>query len=238
MKKWEGLLLSIMLLGNSQSVQAKEKVTHHKAKVICIDAGHQERANVSLEPNGPGSKVKKMKVTDGAGCYYTHKREAIINLEVALKLQRILKKKGYRVVMVRKSQKVNIANSERAKIANRAHADVMIRLHCNGTQNTSDHGYFILTPSKHNPFLSKHVIKDSLSLTKCLLSTIEKKTHARNRGISYRDDLTGTNFAKMPTALIEMGEMHNKKEELLLASDSYQEKMAQGIAMGIMNFLK
>ncbi len=245
MKKWGMAVLAIMMImpANRPAVCGKEKQAikktvqkdkkEKKKKVICIDAGHQLHADTSLEPNGPHSKVKKMKVTDGTVGRYTHVREASVNLAVALKLEKILKHRGYQVVMVRRHEKVNISNSKRAEIANKAHADAMIRLHCNDMGESHTHGFFVCTPSRHNKFMSKKLIDRSLQLSKCLLPAVEKQTHANNRGLSYRDDLTGTNFSKAPTALIEMGEMHNKQEDQLLVTASYQQKMALGLANGI-----
>ncbi|MFZ2201688.1 MAG: N-acetylmuramoyl-L-alanine amidase, partial [Leptotrichiaceae bacterium] len=47
------------------------------------------------------------------------------------------------------------------------------------------------------------------------------------------DDLTGTNWANLPTALIEMGFMSNPEEDKKLASREYQLKIVEGIYNGI-----
>lgn len=54
-------------------------------------------------------------------------------------------------------------------------------------------------------------------------------TSAKPRGAIARDDLTGTNFAQMPTSLIECGYMSNPEEDKKLNDPSYQEAMAIGI---------
>ena len=55
----------------------------------------------------------------------------------------------------------------------------------------------------------------------------------KNRGISYRDDLTGTNFSTIPVTLLEMGFMTNRSDDTYMAKSSNQKKMAKGIANGI-----
>lgn len=223
----------------TNSLQTKEKNKSNNAngqamgKTICIDAGHQRYGNNALEAIGPGSTTKKPKVTSGTEGQYTHKAESEVNLETAKKLKSILLQRGYKVVMVRETQNVNISNIQRAEIANKNNADIAIRIHCDGSGNSSLHGYFILTPSSSNKFLSASIVNSSLKLTKCLLPAIQKTTGASNRGISYRDDLTGTNWSKVPTVLVEMGEMNNRTEDYALASSAYQEKMATGMANGI-----
>lgn len=207
--------------------------TKATGKTICIDAGHQRYGNNALEAIGPGSSTRKPKVTSGTEGKYTHKAESEVNLETAKKLKTILISRGYKVVMVRESQDVNISNIQRAEIANKSNANLAIRIHCDGSGNSALHGYFILTPSSSNKFLSSSIVNSSLRLTKCLLPAIQKTTGATNRGISYRDDLTGTNWSKVPTVLVEMGEMSNKQEDYALSTPAYQEKMATGMADGI-----
>ncbi|BBH27351.1 N-acetylmuramoyl-L-alanine amidase [Intestinibaculum porci] len=212
--------------------------TKETGRTICIDAGHQRYGNNALEAIGPGSSIRKPKVTSGTEGKYTHKAESEVNLETAKKLKSILISRGYKVVMVRESQDVNISNIQRAEIANKSNADLAIRIHCDGSGNSALHGYFILTPSSSNRFLSSSIVNSSLRLTKCLLPAIQKATGANNRGISYRDDLTGTNWSKVPTVLVEMGEMSNKQEDYALSTPAYQEKMATGMANGIDDYFK
>lgn len=212
--------------------------TKETGRTICIDAGHQRYGNNALEAIGPGSSTRKPKVTSGTEGKYTHKAESEVNLETAKKLKSILTSRGYKVVMVRESQDVNISNIQRAEIANKSNADLAIRIHCDGSGNSALHGYFILTPSSSNRFLSSSIVNSSLRLTKCLLPAIQKATGANNRGISYRDDLTGTNWSKVPTVLVEMGEMSNKQEDYALSTPAYQEKMATGMANGIDDYFK
>ncbi|MDD6349392.1 N-acetylmuramoyl-L-alanine amidase family protein [Intestinibaculum porci] len=212
--------------------------TKETGRTICIDAGHQRYGNNALEAIGPGSSTRKPKVTSGTVGKYTNKAESEVNLETAKKLKSILISRGYKVVMVRESQDVNISNIQRAEIANKSNADLAIRIHCDGSGNSALQGYFILTPSSSNRFLSSSIVNSSLRLTKCLLPAIQKATGANNRGISYRDDLTGTNWSKVPTVLVEMGEMSNKQEDYALSTPAYQEKMATGMANGIDDYFQ
>lgn len=66
-----------------------------------------------------------------------------------------------------------------------------------------------------------------------LISAYCKETGLRNRGISYRDDLTGTNWSTVPTTLIELGFMTNSTEDRYMASASGQKAMVKGLADGI-----
>ena len=71
-------------------------------------------------------------------------------------------------------------------------------------------------------------------MTKCILNRYCKKTGIRNRGLSVRDDLTGTNWSKIPVALIELGFMSNPTEDRKINKSNFQKKkMVVGIADGV-----
>ena len=46
-----------------------------------------------------------------------------------------------------------------------------------------------------------------------MLEEYVKSTGAKNRGVIYRDDLTGTNWAEVTNTLIELGFMSNEEED-------------------------
>ena len=50
--------------------------------------------------------------------------------------------------------------------------------------------------------------------------------------------MTGINWCEVPTTLIEVGYMSNAEEDRLMQTEEYQDKMASGIAKGIVKFLE
>ncbi|MCR4605306.1 MAG: N-acetylmuramoyl-L-alanine amidase [Eubacterium sp.] len=214
-----------------------------KQKVICIDAGHQTKANTGKEPNGPGSKTMKMKVTGGTSGCVTHYPEYKLNLVIAKKLKKVLEKRGYKVIMIRTKNNVNITNVERAKIANKAKADAFIRIHANSSTSSATKGAMTIAPTKNNKYLSKKIIKASKKLSKCVIKKFCKATGAKKYmsstgGVWYTDTMTGINWAKVPVTIIEMGFMSNPTEDKKMKTKAYQKKMVNGIANGIDAFFK
>ncbi len=221
-------------VSSSQTATAR---THAKGvksngKKVAIDAGHQARANNGTEPVGPGSSTKKAKVAGGATGVSSKVPEYKLTLKVAKKLKTELESRGYEVYMIRTKNNVNISNKKRAQMANKSGADIYIRLHGDSIGSSSVKGASGLYPSAANPYVGK-LSKSSKRLTKKILSSYCKKTGIRNRGMIVRDDLTGTNWSKIPVTLIEMGFMSNPSEDRKMQKSKFQQKMAKGIANGV-----
>lgn len=203
--------------------------------IVVIDAGHQAHGDSGLEPIGPGASEKKPKVADGTSGTYAPHAESAVNLQVALRLQKALEARGVRVIMVRTTQDVNIANSARAEIANKAHAALFIRLHCDGIGNGSTHGLSTLVPARNR--WTAPIVSESTKAGKLVHRAALAATGAADRGVVNRGDLSGFNWSKVPTVLVEMGFMSNAAEDRLLTTPAYQQKLADGMAAGIIDYL-
>lgn len=234
---WLSIVLCMAMLCASMQgimVQAKSNlgaVKNRKIK-IAIDAGHQSKGDSRLEPIGPGAKQRKAKVAGGAVGVATGTPEYKLNLKIALKLRKVLIARGYDVYMIRTSNYVNISNKKRAILANKSGADICIRLHADSSGSSNVRGASVLYPSRNNPYVKK-LSAASRKLSQKILNAYCKKTGIKKRGLIKRDDLTGTNWSKIPVALLEMGFLSNPKEDRLMQKSSWQTKMANGIADGI-----
>ena len=224
-------ILLILFILFSATVLSKEKY------IVCLDPGHQTKGNPALEEIAPNSDKKKAKVTTGTRGVVTKKYESELMLEIALKLKTSLESKGYKVIMTRTKNDVDISNKERAIFANDNKADVYIRLHADGSENKNAVGASVLTSSPKNKYTTK-VQKESEKFSKILLEEYVKSTGAKNRGVIYRDDLTGTNWAEVTNTLIELGFMSNEEEDKKLSDEKYQEKIIDGLVNGIEKYLK
>ena len=205
--------------------------------VIGIDAGHQSHGDLEKEPNAPDSDEMKARCSSGTRGIATGIYEYEVNLAVALKLQSILEEAGATVVMTRTENDVNISNRERAELFNEYGVDLAIRLHCNGTNDTSVRGAFMLVPTKeHTSFYNENVRAATAILDSyCKATGLSARKH---NGITYRSDQTGFNWCTQPIVCIEMGHLSNETEDLLLTNDAFQDKMAFGIYRGILAYFE
>ena len=201
--------------------------------VVAIDAGHQARGNSQLEPIGPGASTQKAKVASGATGTATRIPEYQTTLNVSLKLRDVLQSRGYKVIMIRTTNDVNISNRERAEMANNAGAGAFIRLHCDGIGNSGVTGASVQEPANGNPYMSAGNVSASQSLGRTVLNHYCSTTGIRNRGMAARNDLSGINWCKTPVCLLEMGFISNGDEDRKLNNSDFQQKIAEGIANGI-----
>ncbi len=81
------------------------------------------------------------------------------------------------------------------------------------------------------------IIEPSREAAEAVETSLSESTGARDRGIVEREDLTGFNWSEVPVILVEMGFLSNSEEDEKMSTDSYREKLAEGISNGIEKWL-
>lgn len=186
-----------------------------QGKLIVIDPGH------GVDPGAIGPILG---VTD-----------AEVGLEVGLKLRDLFEAQGATVIMTRETD-VRVALNDRPALANQVEADLFISIHGNAIENRPDkYGIetYYYAPSTNAHLYAQNVVRASLA------------QHVSD-GLGL---LTGrpsvprtANFAVLrennhPSILVETGYLTNAEEEALLGTDEYRQKLAEGIFIGVLNYL-
>ena len=195
--------------------------------VIGINPGHQIKTIKKKYPLAPGSSKKAYGVKTGACGKWTRVNEYETVLQIGLKLARILTEQGATVVITRTKNDVMLTNIDRAKMLNAAGVDVALQLHCNSSKFRDHEGCsgYIRTTGDW--------AAESRAMSKALTKAISAETGCVNLGVKINNNYMSLNWTTTPTVLLEMGYLSNKKEDKLLATDDYREKMARGICEGL-----
>ena len=191
-----------------QKTQWLDRFLSSTKKIIIIDAGHG-----GIDPG-----------SDSHGIL-----EKDINLEIALKLQEVLHENGYSVLMTREDDN-SLSLRERSDFANEKEADLFISLHQNCyAQDASVHGIEV--------YYNSDKTTNDQQLAQMIQESLINETGAKNRGIHSDNGLVVTRETIMPAVLVETAFISNDDELDLIMSDDYQNKVVNGIAAGIENFL-
>ncbi len=131
-KNKEGINITIYPL----KIKKKERIP-----VIVIDPGH-------------GGK--------DAGAVANGYKEKDINLKVALKVAKILKKYGYKVILTRDDDSY-VPLSTRARIANKSNATLFVSIHCNASRDRDARGFetYFLSESRTSEERAVAILENS-----------------------------------------------------------------------------
>jgi len=228
---YPGAVVTAVLPGQMATVAADTG----RGIVVCIDPGHQSRSNLSPEPVGPGASETKEKVRGGTTGVATGIPEYEVVLQISMNLKDRLEAEGITVVMTRTTNDVDISNAERALLANESGAALFVRIHADGSTDSSVAGISTLYPGANQ--WTGPIAEPSAEAAGLVQDAVVASTGAISRGTTARTDLSGFNWAQVPSILVECGFMSNPVEDRLLASPHYQDKLAQGIADGILAYV-
>lgn len=167
--------------------------------------------------------------------------EAAINLQIVLKVQKLLEQSGSTVILTRsdengiydegsktiREKKVSDIKN-RVKIGNESSADIFVSIHLNKIPQKQYWGW--QTFFKKNSEESKKLAK---SLQEGLNETMQKENKRESLKIQ---NIYIVDHVEIPIAIVECGFLSNEEEEKLLQTEEYQNKLAWGIFVGINNY--
>lgn len=167
--------------------------------------------------------------------------ESSINLKIALKVQCLLEQAGSTVILTRsdengiyeiesntiREKKVSDIKN-RVKIGNESSADIFVSIHLNKILQQQYWGW--------QTFFKKNN-EDSKKLAQSLQAGLNETIQKENKRESLKiENIYIVDHVEIPTAIVECGFLSNEEEEKLLQTEEYQNKLAWGIYVGIMNY--
>jgi N-acetylmuramoyl-L-alanine amidase len=161
------------------------------------------------------------------GCQYYGVDEKDITLAVTKDLGRILQSKGYQVVYSR-SDDTYVSLEDRSDMANDLDVTIFVSVHVNAAAALSANGI--------ETYYWGSGTADEKTLATLVQEAVIQATGANDRSVRTANYWV-CRKTDMPAILVETGFLSNTAECANLSSDSYQQKLAQGIANGIVAFL-
>jgi N-acetylmuramoyl-L-alanine amidase len=160
--------------------------------------------------------------------------ESGYNLDVALRLARILRAAGARVVLTRTTNDGwGPCINQRAAIGNRAHADAAISIHADGGPSAGRGFHVIYKPGAPLSYKLALAIRAAFRA-----GTGEPySTYAGRDALDVRTDLGGLNLSTVPKVFIETANMRNSVDAARLESAAYRQREAVALAQGLETFL-
>ena len=173
-------------------------------KKIVLDAGHG------------GKDVGAI----GGGIY-----EKDITLDVAKRVEKLLKQKGYTVVMTRDDDSY-VSLQDRVSISENAQPDIFVSIHVNSSVRPEITG--VETHYYH---------QESISLAQTVHSSLASSVQSPNRGL-FKSKFYVINHTTSPSILVEIGFISNSNEREQLTGEKRKQATAKAIADGVQNYFK
>jgi len=212
---------------------------------IVVDAGHGG--------HDPGAKARGIE-------------EAALVLDVALRLEALLKDAGFEVIMTRRTDTF-VPLEERTAIANRAEADLFLSIHANASATEAARGvetYFLnfatnpqaeAIAARENaggsqtmrnlPDIVRAIAlnnkidesRDFASMVQNALYTRLRKTNRNVRNLGVKQaPFVVLVGATMPSILAEISFITNRQEAALLKTDRYKQQIAEALLAGVLKY--
>lgn len=181
--------------------------------LICVDAGHGGKDTGAVGVSGAFEKD--------------------VNLLIAQMLADDLRKAGLGVIMTR-SDDTFVELKQRAEIANTAQANLFVSVHNNAHSDPTIEGtetFYWGTPSKYSA-------EGKLLAEAIQRNLVEAMASVDRTARTHWFNLTVLAETKMTAVLTEVGFMTNAAEEAKILNPECQAAAAEGIAKGIMEYLK
>ncbi len=178
------------------------------------------------------------------GALHNYQREAVVNLAVAEVLRPRLEQLGASVLLTRDDDGSVLPPhvherdelQARADIANRAGADLFVSIHANASAAPQLSGFLtIFGPEEGYKFSanrSPRLVAESRLLARATQRELVAATGQTNLGV-YSAPFWVIGAAQMPAVLVEAGFLTNAGDARRLAQAAFRERVAEGIARGI-----
>jgi len=151
--------------------------------------------------------------------------EKHLAFDVARRVEKILKDQGIRTEMTRERDEY-VSLLRRVAVSNRSKRSIFVSIHFNSSTSTKASGL---------ETFYNHSNSESRTLARLIQSAGVFKTKFKDRGAKHAHYVV-LSKNKNPAVLVECGFISNSTERARALSPTYRQKLAEGIAMGIVRY--
>lgn len=182
------------------------------------------------------------------GTEFFHLAEKDMTLDVALRLEHILRGFSLPTVLTRRDDHY-VALPDRVAVANKVSNSIFVSIHFNQSSSPAAGGvetYYAdqkLPPSQDWTWLGffsrsdTPILDNGETLAGYIQASLVMRMDATNRGIKSKA-LYVVRHTRQPAALVEAGFLSNPLENQLLRDADYRQRLATSIAEGIMSYIR
>ena len=199
-------------------------------RLNCYETGNTLAGRtIVLDPGHGGVDV------GGQGITMKHVTDADIGYTVAVKLQKLLEADGATVVFTRGDLARNerVFMTERIEMSNNLEPDIYISIHGNSTEGqTTATG--AETYTYNGKIYTQKALADNLAEKICA----GLATATGEKSVTKSANFYVLRMNNHPSVLVECAYLSNPHDEALLATDSYRQKLAEGIYAGVVQYFQ
>jgi N-acetylmuramoyl-L-alanine amidase len=223
-----GCLTFIVAPDEGPSLESKLQSTLNPLPTVVLDPGHGGR-DEGAQGNGLVEKN--------------------LALDVALRMEQILKPYNFPVVLTRRDDTYPTLE-ERVAMANRIDNAIYVSIHFNHAKDRVSTGVETFYAPEKIPADNSWTwtgifnkpdappLDTGETLAGFVQASLVMRTNAVNRGIKNNQELYVVRHTRCPAVLVECGFINNPLEAQLISNGEYRQRLASAIAEGIMSYQK
>jgi N-acetylmuramoyl-L-alanine amidase len=233
----DGLLESVQIT-NDEKNNTTSITFNAKDKFVYEVFTRPQVNNTAITILKPASKSEKLVVIDAGhggvepGAVYGNIYEKDLNLDIALRLKRLLEKKNVKTYMIREDDSF-VGLYERAYIANSLNASLFLSIHNNAMGDPGFGGTMTLC----YPYRSNNKGLSGKAFAQIVQDNLLKKLGTKDRKVIERPNLVVLKATTMPAALAEVAFMTNSEDRSNLQNSSFRDIAAQALCDSIIEAL-
>ncbi|MDN8587697.1 N-acetylmuramoyl-L-alanine amidase family protein [Paenibacillus sp. 11B] len=218
-----------VVLDLSQVATAKWSLGENNVLLVDLAVSNGESTSQPALPTNDGKKVVIIDPGHGGrqsgAVSVTGAYEKDFNLAVGLKVQALLQQHTEIQTVITRQDDTELSLQQRVDIAQLNQADIFVSIHGNKFTTPVPNGIETLYSRKESKDLADILHKHVLPIT-----------GFKDRGVKTAS-LHVTRETTMPAVLLELGFLSNPADEAMMLTEEYQNKCAQAIVDGIVEYL-